>query len=71
VTTHDPAVQKAADQTLFLRHGSLEAETRGNRFLSVIDAAGRIQLSPEAMALFPGRRAVLEIGENDVRITPP
>ena len=38
---------------------------------SVIDAAGRIQLPPEALRMFPDHRAVLVYDENGVRITPP
>jgi putative ABC transport system ATP-binding protein len=71
VATHDPIVVEMADQTLHLRHGALEAEAKRGRALSVIDQAGRIQLSPEALKLFPDRRAVIEVGEDDVRITPP
>jgi putative ABC transport system ATP-binding protein len=71
VATHDPAVVRLADRTLFLRHGALEAEAGRGAALSVIDAAGRIQLPPEALALFPDRRAQIVIGEHDLRITPP
>ena len=71
VATHDPAVVKQADRTLYLRHGALEAEAGPERILSVIDAAGRIQLPPEALRLFPDRRAVIDLQEGEVRITPP
>jgi putative ABC transport system ATP-binding protein len=71
VATHDPAVVKLADRTLFLRHGALEAEAGRGAALSVIDAAGRIQLPPEALALFPDRRAQIVIGDHELRITPP
>jgi putative ABC transport system ATP-binding protein len=71
VATHDPAVVRLADRTLFLRHGALEAEAGRGAALSVIDAAGRIQLPPEALALFPDHRAQIVIGEHDLRITPP
>lgn len=70
IATHDPQVVGAADSTLFLRHGALEAESIHDR-LSVIDAAGRIQLPPEALKLFPQRRAVLHVDDNGLRITPP
>ncbi|MDQ3962372.1 MAG: ABC transporter ATP-binding protein [Actinomycetota bacterium] len=70
MSTHDPQVVAAADATLFLRHGAVEAETILDR-LSVIDVAGRIQLPPEALRMFPNRRAVLHIGEDELRITPP
>jgi putative ABC transport system ATP-binding protein len=71
VSTHDPDVVAASDQVLALRHGALEAETRLARRLSVIDEAGRIQLPPEALKLFPGRRAEITVLDGDVRITPP
>ena len=71
MSTHDPAVVKRADKTLMLRHGALEAERHQERSLSVIDAAGRIQLPPEALRLFPDRRAELTHDEHGVRITPP
>jgi putative ABC transport system ATP-binding protein len=71
VATHDPLVVEMSDQTLHLRHGALEAEAKKGRTLSVIDQAGRIQLPPEALKLYPDRRAVIEVGEDDVRITPP
>jgi putative ABC transport system ATP-binding protein len=71
VSTHDPDVVGAADQVLALRHGALEAETLLARRLSVIDEAGRIQLPPEALKLFPGRRAEIAVDDGHVRITPP
>jgi putative ABC transport system ATP-binding protein len=71
VATHDPAVVRRADRTLYLRHGALEAEADRVRTLSVIDTAGRIQLPPAALKLFPGRRAVIAVEDDEVRITPP
>jgi putative ABC transport system ATP-binding protein len=71
MSTHDPEVVKRADKTLMLRHGAVEAELQQERSLSVIDAAGRIQLPPEALRMFPDQRAVLEFDEDGVRITPP
>ncbi|HEY1331779.1 MAG TPA: ATP-binding cassette domain-containing protein [Actinomycetota bacterium] len=74
-STHDPIVAAAADRTLYLRHGALEAEADAERHqaraLSVIDTAGRIQLPPGALRLFPGRRAVITVDEDGVRIDPP
>lgn len=70
VSTHDQIVVQAANRTLHLRHGALEAETH-ERTLSVIDEAGRIQLPPRALAMFRDRRAVLEVEEDHVRIQPP
>lgn len=71
LATHDPIVMRAADQILHLRHGSLEAETRFDRALAVIDATGRVQLPPDALALFPDRRAEIRIADGEVRMTPP
>lgn len=71
VATHDPNVIEAADSTLHLRHGALEAEQIRGLALSVIDSSGRIQLPPEALTLFPERRALLRIENGELRITPP
>jgi putative ABC transport system ATP-binding protein len=71
VATHDPAVVERADRTLYLRHGALEGESGAGGMLSVIDAAGRIQLPPQALKLFPDRRAVIRMEDGEIRITPP
>ncbi len=77
IATHDPSVMEVADRILHLRHGHLEAETMfddgvaGRRALAVIDASGRVQLPPEALRLFPGRRAVITVEDGEVRVTPP
>jgi putative ABC transport system ATP-binding protein len=62
----------AADRMFFLRHGAMEAERHlDERSLSVIDGAGRIQLPPQALRLFPERRAVIDVEDGEIRITPP
>ncbi len=71
VATHDPVVMRKSDRILSLRHGALEAETRADRSLSVIDAFGRIQLPPGALPMFPDHRAVITVEDGQVRITPP
>ena len=71
LSTHDAELVQAADRTVHLRHGAMEAESEATRLLSVIDEAGRIQLPPKALKLFGSRRAVIEVDENGVRITPP
>jgi ABC-type lipoprotein export system ATPase subunit len=78
VATHDQAVVQAADRTLYLRHGAveaeatrLEAEARGHERLSVIDDAGRVQLPPEALKLLGGRRARIGVEGGRVWIEPP
>jgi hypothetical protein len=54
-----------------LRHGSMEAEARDQRRLSVIDEAGRIQLPADWRRMFPDGRAHIEPGEDHLRIEPP
>jgi ABC-type lipoprotein export system ATPase subunit len=71
VATHDPAAMRASDKVYYLRHGAMQAESKEARALSVIDAAGRIQLPPRALKLFPDRRAEIAIEDGKVRITPP
>ncbi|HEX2850296.1 MAG TPA: ABC transporter ATP-binding protein [Acidimicrobiales bacterium] len=71
VSTHDPVVMAAADRTLFLRHGAVEAESTAGTALAVVDAFGRVQLPEDALALFPERRAIVRIEDDEVRITPP
>jgi putative ABC transport system ATP-binding protein len=72
IATHDAGVMQAADRMIFLRHGAMEAERHlEERALSVIDGAGRIQLPPQALRLFPERRALIEVEEGEIRITPP
>ncbi|HEV2756182.1 MAG TPA: ABC transporter ATP-binding protein [Actinomycetota bacterium] len=71
ISTHDLQVVETADTTLHLRHGSVEAESRGHAALAVIDAFGRVQLPPEALEWFPDRRAVIEMEDGSLRITPP
>jgi putative ABC transport system ATP-binding protein len=72
IATHDGGVMDAADRMFFLRHGAMEAERHlDERSLSVIDGAGRIQLPPQALRLFPERRAVIDVDAGEIRITPP
>jgi putative ABC transport system ATP-binding protein len=75
IATHDAAAVKSADRTLYLRHGALHAESTGEAGdrepLAIIDQSGRIQLPPKALKLFPDRRAVINLDDGEVRITPP
>jgi putative ABC transport system ATP-binding protein len=71
IATHDPAVVSAAGRTYHLRHGSVEAESKNDRSLSVIDAAGRIQLPPKWNELFPAGRAQIVVEDGGMRIIPP
>jgi putative ABC transport system ATP-binding protein len=71
LATHDPAVVALAERTLYLRHGAMEAEATRQEALSVIDEAGRVQLPPEALELFPNRRARIGVEDGRVWIGPP
>ena len=71
LATHDPAVVRLAERTFYLRHGAMEAEATAEEALAVIDAAGRVQLPTEALALFPARRARIAVDRDGVRIRPP
>jgi putative ABC transport system ATP-binding protein len=71
IATHDPVVVEASSRSYHLRHGSIEAEAKDDRRLSVIDEAGRIQLPPNWKRLFPeGRAQILEANDH-LRIDPP
>ncbi len=39
--------------------------------MASIDTAGRLQLPPSSWPWFPDGRAVLRLGEREIRITPP
>jgi putative ABC transport system ATP-binding protein len=71
LATHDPAVVALSERTFYLRHGAMEAEASGQEALSVIDDAGRVQLPPEALKLFPARRARIGVEHGRVWIGPP
>ena len=72
VSTHDDRVTSAVDRTLALRHGVLSTEAHGTgRALVPIDSAGRLQLPPDALALFPELRAELVTEDGEVRLRPP
>ena len=80
LSTHERIAAEACDRVLILRHGSVasvsgeDTKTAGTGTggsLAVIDRAGRIQLPPEALALFVDRRAVLRVEDGEVRLTAP
>jgi putative ABC transport system ATP-binding protein len=71
IATHDPVVVEASSRTYHLRHGSIEAEARDQRRLSVIDEAGRIQLPADWRQMFPDGRAHIEPADDHLRIEPP
>jgi putative ABC transport system ATP-binding protein len=71
LATHDAEAVAVADQTLFLHHGTVQAERTHTEVLTVIDSFGRLQLPSEAARLFPDRRAIITVEGDDVRISPP
>lgn len=72
ISTHDDRAMRAVDRTLALRHGVLSSErSQSGVSLAAIDSAGRLQLPASALALFPDGRAVLEVGDAEVRLRPP
>ena len=72
VSTHDDRVVRAADRTLALRHGVLATESaRAGVAWAPIDSAGRLQLPPAALGLFPDGRARLVVEADGVRLLSP
>ena len=71
IATHDAAVVRAAERTYLLRHGSVAAESREDRSLSVIDTDGRIQLPTGWNEIFPAGRAEIVVEGDSMRIVPP
>ena len=72
VSTHDDRVVRVADRTLALRHGVLATESlRAGDALAPIDSAGRLQLPPSALVLFPEGRARVVVEADGVRLLPP
>lgn len=72
VSTHDDRVVRVADRTLALRHGVLATESmRAGDAFAPIDSAGRLQLPPGALGLFPDGRARVVVEADGVRLLPP
>ncbi|GLY33644.1 ATP-binding cassette domain-containing protein [Kineosporia sp. NBRC 101731] len=81
LSTHDSRALRLLPRVLHLRHGVLSAERSGTELHeesgrartadAVIDGAGRLQLPPEALQLFPGRRARVRIEEGRVILQAP
>jgi putative ABC transport system ATP-binding protein len=70
--THDARAVAAADRIMHLRHGVMSTETEGDGPASAsIDSTGRIQLPPEALALFPNGRARIVLDPDGVHLLPP
>jgi putative ABC transport system ATP-binding protein len=71
IATHDPGAIGACDRVVALRHGVLSTEQWGaTRARAAIDPAGRVQLPPDALALFPDRRAVIHLDGDRVVLEP-
>ena len=71
LATHDPGAIAASDRVVALRHGVMASEQWGGATkLATIDPTGRVQLPPDALALFPDRRAVLRMDGGRVIIEP-
>jgi ABC-type lipoprotein export system ATPase subunit len=77
LSSHDPRALRRLPRVLHLRHGVLSAERSGAEVTetrqgdAVIDSAGRLQLPPEALRLFPGRRARVQIVDGRVVLESP
>ncbi len=80
LSTHDSRALRRLPRVLHLRQGVLSAERSGTgehasgqvrRSELVIDSAGRLQLPPEALALFPNLRALVEVTDGVVVLEPP
>lgn len=70
--THDARAVRSADRVLHMRHGVLSTErVAGRAATAPIDASGRLQLPPDALALFPDDRVVIEITDGQVHLRPP
>ena len=80
LSTHDSRALRLLPRVLHLRQGVLSAERSGTGERSsgqvrtaeaVIDSAGRLQLPPDALRLFPGRRVAVRIDGGSVVLDPP
>jgi ABC-type lipoprotein export system ATPase subunit len=80
LSTHDARALRLLPRVLHLRQGVLSTERSGTgesasgqvrTAEAVIDSAGRLQLPPEALRLFPGRRAEVRIEAGAVVLEPP
>jgi ABC-type lipoprotein export system ATPase subunit len=71
IATHDPGAIAVSERVVALRHGVMASEQWGGAAaLATIDPTGRVQLPPDALALFPDRRAVLRMDGRRVLIEP-
>jgi putative ABC transport system ATP-binding protein len=71
IATHDPGAIAASDRVVALRHGVMSTEQWGaTTARATIDPAGRVQLPPDALELFPNRRAVIRLDGDRVVLEP-
>jgi len=71
IATHDPGAIAASDRVVALRHGVMSTEQWGaTTARATIDPAGRVQLPPDALVLFPNRRAVIRLDGDRVVLEP-
>jgi len=69
LATHDARAIAAADTVHRFRHGVLSGSQDAGRDHTVtIDGQGRLQLPPEALPLFPGRRVVVTVVDDHVEL---
>lgn len=72
LSTHDERALHVADRVLRLRHGVLSSEQlQRGQHLATIDTTGRVQLPPDALALFGQGRALLEVVDGAVVLRAP
>ncbi|WP_407345307.1 ATP-binding cassette domain-containing protein [Pengzhenrongella phosphoraccumulans] len=69
--THDQRAIAAADRVLHLRYGVVSTEAvAGALAMAQIDSTGRLQLPPDALAMFPQGRARVVLDGQGVRLLP-
>jgi putative ABC transport system ATP-binding protein len=69
VATHDARAIAEADTVFRFRHGVLSgSQDAGQDHSTTIDGQGRLQLPPEALPLFPGRRVVVTVVDGHVEL---
>lgn len=71
VNTHDPTVSSGADRVLALHHGTMHSERHRGRTVAIIDAVGRVQIPPDLLDRFEGRRVVIEPTDTGLLLRPP
>ncbi|WP_433300381.1 ATP-binding cassette domain-containing protein [Actinoplanes sp. CA-030573] len=68
LATHDARAIAAADTVLRFRHGVLSGSQDAGRDGLLIDGQGRLQLPPDALALFPDRRVEVVVADDHVEL---